>query len=150
MEPGRLVDADFEQVDLATAAKRLDTTPDALRKKIKRHTLPAVTIEGKLYITLPRDAVPPVGSASSRQPDGAFVQPAAPLEAQREQALTPLRDYLTGQHYGQQEMLALLRQQNELLAEVRDELRRSQPAPPVVDTAGAGVPRPWWRSWWRP
>jgi hypothetical protein len=67
-------DGNLEQVDLATAATRRGTTPDALRKKIMRGTQQARKINRQWYITLPREPKPPVDNTPSPPPDMAILR----------------------------------------------------------------------------
>jgi hypothetical protein len=156
---GRGLDAG--EVPLVDAARLLNTTPEALRKRLQRgKSIRGTKRDGEWYVRLP-------AAVASRGQDAGSPPPGRVLDATRDTAgygqdvSTPLVDELRHQRAQLEEQMAAMRQQLAAAEVERSELRRllalalqtrALPAPRDDPSPSDGPGhRPWWTAllWWR-
>lgn len=157
-----------DQVTLAEAARRLNTTPDAIRQRIKRGTLAAEKLNGKWYVRL--DATEHVQTATGQTsehdqtPTGQTDQARLAVELEHARAL--LAEVAQQRDDLRQRERVLSRQLDEsqrgeaelrtLLAQAQANMGRLLPAPRETEDQGQAAAaqgqderRPRWRFWRR-
>jgi len=117
-----------DKVDIGTAATRMGITPEAVRKRIARGTLPATKQEGRWYVTLgtsngyhPQDTGQDAGQDTGRNVQDTW-------QNDKDRLIQTLTDELEARRREVSELHVLLGQAQAAL-----------PAPKN---------RPWWRRWW--
>lgn len=133
------------------AAIRLGISEQAVRQRIRRHTLVAERSEGIVYVVLPADSTADTTPAETLSytadatPDSTAVVLAAraQLEAVRDEWLQPLVDQLAAAH---ERIGRLEAERDALQARVAAQERHDDVA---VAEAGHTLPEPRRRAWWR-
>ena len=123
-----------DTVDIPTAAGRMGITPEAVRKRIARGTLPATKQDGRWYVVLDgQDGQGPASWTGRPTPDGIdSVQDA--VQDDKDKLIEVLQAQVESQG-------AQLEARTREVQELHVLLQQTQAAlPPARD------PRPWW--WW--
>ncbi len=166
---GRRMDAQ-ETESVEECAERLGLSVEAVRKRARRGTLPAVKVAGRLRILKPPERTRPAQAVSSQQPDTRDAE-VAYLRGQLDRAnatIAQLSAAVAAEGARRDEMIAALHtitlEQRQIRETVAAERKALQPkASAVVDVqpqqpaevievkpeSPAQPPRPWWRFWRR-
>ena len=152
------MDGGQERVDIAEAARRLGLTPDGVRKRVRRGTLPHVRQEGRIWVMLAADETPAetLSDTAKTGRDGADAVAAdelrarvASLETELARTHEALRRAQEAEGEQRRIIAGLMQRLPELAAPSPSStapVESPTPAPPAVGPVPA-APRPWWRRW---
>jgi hypothetical protein len=157
----RVQDASLDQVDIAEAARRLQTTPDAIRKRIRRGSLDAVKLDGRWYVVLDAARATSAGQSTSHILDTGQDAPESGRTDDQDASRTALVESLQDEVLFLRAELAKRSEEIErrdvIIAQLAERIPRRLeaptvseppvPAPVTEQPAERPAPRPWWRFW---
>jgi hypothetical protein len=118
-------DASYERVDIAEAATRLQTTPEAIRKRIRRGSLEASKQDGRWYVVLDVSRTASSSEGAGRPGDG--VQDTG-QDASRTELVDALKDEILFLRRELEQRSEEIQRRDVIIAQLTDQLRRL-PAP---------------------
>ena len=147
-------DGEHETVTIKEAAERLGVSEQAVRQRIRRKTLPAQRLDGKLYVVLSAGYDADTSSPSHGH-DGVDARVASVVRDAYTELVTQLRrenellreqlSVKDGQLQANQVIMAQLAERVRALPAPREE--PAQPKEQTPENPMPARPRSWWRFW---
>lgn len=149
-------DGDMDRVDIAEAARRLDTTPEAIRKRIRRGTLPAGKQDGRWWVLVDASRTNDEPGRTPGRTDGTVdgVQDAG-QDASRTELLGALREEIVWLRAELERRSVEIERRDVIIAQLTQAIPRLE-APASTDAQNTAErasqrasARPWWAFWRR-